>query len=179
MRGAGCHSMAEAGWRPVPGAPGYWASSDGHIWSTIGKTPLRLKASPIKKGYLQVGVRRDGRCKTQLVHRLILEAFKGPCPDGFEARHLDGDNTNNASSNLEWGTPEQNAKDKEQHGTKHRGSQVNGAKLTEAQVATIKRRVRAGEPQRRVAFSMGVSPATVCYLMKGRTWTHVAVGSTA
>jgi hypothetical protein len=46
---------------------------------------------------------RDGATTKQaLVHRLVLEAFVGPCPAGMEAKHRDGDYTNNTLSNLLW-----------------------------------------------------------------------------
>jgi len=47
----------------------------------------------------------------QLVHRLVLEAFVGPCPDGMEACHLDSDKTNNRVSNLRWDTHLENMRD--------------------------------------------------------------------
>ena len=59
----------------------------------------------------------DGRRRLYKVHRLVLEAFVGPCPEGQEARHLDGDRLNNALENLAWGTRSENAQDRTVHGT--------------------------------------------------------------
>lgn len=52
------------------------------------------------------------------VHRLVLEAFKGKCPDGMEGCHNDGNSLNNNLSNLRWDTHLNNMKDSEKHGTK-------------------------------------------------------------
>jgi len=43
------------------------------------------------------------------VDHLVLLAFVGPCPEGYECRHLDGDPANNHVDNLRWvpiGAPE-------------------------------------------------------------------------
>jgi hypothetical protein len=54
------------------------------------------------------GVRRQ-------VHRLVLEAFVGPCPDGMECCHEDGDSTNNRVDNLRWDTHEANVRERLEH----------------------------------------------------------------
>lgn len=51
------------------------------------------------------------------VHRLVLEAFVGPCPEGHEVCHNDGDPTNNHVSNLRYGTVSDNRYDSVRHGT--------------------------------------------------------------
>ncbi|MBX5165705.1 HNH endonuclease [Rhizobium sp. NZLR4b] len=42
------------------------------------------------------------------VHRLVLEAHRGPCPEGFEALHLNDTPTCNLLSNLIWNTKKVN-----------------------------------------------------------------------
>lgn len=51
------------------------------------------------------------------VHRLVLEAFTGPCPKGMESSHLDGDPSNNRSENLIWETHIDNNNRRKEHGT--------------------------------------------------------------
>lgn len=106
--------------RPIPGHPGYFAREDGRILSTRWG-PTRLLSSRKKKKraghwspYLEVRLRDR---KNLPVHRLVCSTFHGPCPDGMQCRHLDGDPHNNAASNLRWGTQEENTLDKYRHGT--------------------------------------------------------------
>jgi hypothetical protein len=108
---------------PVPGVVGYCAGTDGSIWSRwvqgrynrLADRWRRLVASPgHKKGYLTVKL-----CGlTRKVHEVILTTFVGPCPDGMECRHLDGNPANSALSNLAWGTHLENEADKLRHGTR-------------------------------------------------------------
>lgn len=56
------------------------------------------------RGYMVVSI--NG--KKYKVHRLVLEAFVGPCPEGFECDHSDRDRHNNALTNLRWCSPTDN-----------------------------------------------------------------------
>ncbi len=113
-------------YREIPGWPGYRVGNDGSVWTCWSKGPrprltdrwTQMKASVQKRrspgrAYHYLNLRRpEGkRYRTFRVHRLILEAFVGPCPDGMESRHLDLDPSNNRLGNLAWDTPEQNRDD--------------------------------------------------------------------
>lgn len=50
---------------------------------------------------------------------MVLNAFVGPPPPGFEGCHKDGDRANNALSNLYWGTRSDNQRDRVRHGRHH------------------------------------------------------------
>lgn len=50
------------------------------------------------------------------VHVLVLEAFVGPRPEGYDGCHNDGDPTNNHLSNLRWDTRSANSYDCVKHG---------------------------------------------------------------
>src|SRR6516164_5940708 len=79
---------------------------------------LRQRLNP--DGYWMVALYRDGR-KMRFIHTLLLETFVGRRQPGLECRHLDGDPQNSALHNLCWGTPLENAADKDRHGTQPHG----------------------------------------------------------
>lgn len=115
-------------YREIKGFPGYRVGSDGTMWfcwkwlwqrkRVIGTEWKPMKLSPGFKGYLRVNLvpPGGGTYKTFRVHRLVCEAFKGPCPEGMECRHLNGINTDNRAENLEWGTHGENMQDAVKHG---------------------------------------------------------------
>jgi hypothetical protein len=80
-----------------------------------------LKLQADRKGYLYIAMSREGEITRGYIHQLVCEAVNGPCPDEFEARHLNGENQDNSPSNLEWGTKSENMLDSVRHGT-HRNS---------------------------------------------------------
>jgi hypothetical protein len=103
-------------WRPVPGYPNYMASSAGRIVSHLGKRPYEMRGGFNQHGYRLVQLRNSDGKITRTVHRLIALAFFGDLPPGMQIRHLDGDHTNNAISNLRYGTASENILDEVSHG---------------------------------------------------------------
>ena len=112
-------------WRPAVGAEGFYEVSDlGRVRSVPHMTVKGLRGGRIlspcrvaKLGYLSVGLSVNGVVRYSSVHRLVAAAFHGPCPDGQEVRHLDGDPANNAAANLRYGTKSENRDDQRRHGT--------------------------------------------------------------
>lgn len=104
------------------------------------------------------------------MHRLVLEAFVGPRPRRMVARHLDGDQSNNAVGNLAWGTPSENATDRLDHGRTPRGEGNAKAKLTDDQVREIRSLLSQGELPGDVAKRYGVSRPTIIYIRDGKRW---------
>jgi hypothetical protein len=101
-------------WRPVPTVPDlYEVSSLGRV-RRIGRAARHgrahgggarigrvLKDQP-RDGYRAVQLWVEGKPINKLVHVLVTAAFIGPCPEGEEVNHKDGDKANNSASNLEY-----------------------------------------------------------------------------
>lgn len=166
--------------RPIPGFARYHASEDGTIWSYRHSHRYRhqpwitLKAQTQGGGYLRVSLREGGTTHVLYVHRLILLTFVGPCPEGMESCHNDGDRTNNRLSNLRYDTRSGNHADKKIHGTFLMGSRVRNAKLTEQGVAEARLRYREGGITiAQLAARYHVSNTVMQFALNKRTWKHV------
>jgi len=116
-------------WRPAPGYESHYAvSSLGRVKRTAKGRGTRcgiLKQCPYRNGHLFVVLSVGGKVKTVAVHRLVGEAFIGPLLPGLETRHMDGDPTNNAVSNLVYGTHLENVRDMRRHGTNHNANKTH------------------------------------------------------
>jgi hypothetical protein len=109
------------------------------------------------------------------VQCLVLEAFIGPRPDGYEARHLNGNGEDNHVSNLAWGTRKENYADQRRHGVAAIGSKHGSAKLTEASVREIRALHRILKwPVDRIAAAYGVSGNHLRKVISGIYWSHVS-----
>ena len=82
----------------------YFATRDGDIIGPKGKRKVQTNPD----GYLTINLWYNGRDNFQSVHRFIKEAFDGVSE--LEIDHKDGDKTNNALSNLEYVSHEENCK---------------------------------------------------------------------
>jgi hypothetical protein len=173
-------------YREVVGVPGWRVGNDGSVWSRRRSgTPnggflsdewRRLKPFPATRtGHMRLHLksRREGH-RGFFVHRIVLETFVGPCPDGMESCHRDGNPANNAVENLYWGTRAQNTLDKITHGRSGKGEQNPDAKLTESEVRSIRVEHSAGATIAGLARKHHVSESAIRFVVKRRRWTHVA-----
>jgi hypothetical protein len=173
-RDQGAHVMT---WRDVSGYEGrYRVDADGGVWSLLchggpRKVLKRLKHKADKRGRHFVNL-CDGRggVRRASVHRLVLEAFVGPCPDGMECCHYDDDQTNNNIDNLRWDTHGANVADRIRNGKFPSGERNSQAKFTEINVRTIRAELTRGVSQRELGRRFGVSPPTIADIAHRRTW---------
>jgi hypothetical protein len=107
--------------KAIPGFPNYFATEDGRIWSRPRPSTKGgfLKMPPDNNGYPLVTLHRDGKQYPTRVHVLVMLAFQGPCPEGLEVRHLDGNPANSGLRNLRYGTGSENTLDTIAHGRHH------------------------------------------------------------
>lgn len=161
-------------YRDVVGFPGYKVGSDGSVWSCrAGSRWKQLSPAPTASGHLIVNLRPGNN--PVYVHRLVLEAFIGPCPPGMECCHdPDRNPSNNALSNLRWGTRKANRDDSRRHGTLARGEKIGISVLTEDVVRAIRKDHASGEfTQRKIAERHGTSQMNVSNVVRRITWKHV------
>lgn len=165
-------------WRQAQGFKSYEISNDGRVRRAVDsqryKTGYELTPKPHRNGYRYFILNDDeGKPQTRLGHRLVLEAFVGPCPDGMEACHNNGDRTDNRIENLRWDTAKANQADRRKHGTDLRGEALPYAKLTAEKVREIRKRAEAGEKQTVLAKEFGVGDPQIHRIIKRERWAHV------
>ena len=77
----------------------------------------RILNGTVRDGYAAVKLRLNNSVsRTRLVHRLVAAAFLGPCPDGQEVLHGNGQRLDNRLENLRYGTRQENVMDTIRHG---------------------------------------------------------------
>lgn len=156
--------------KKIPSYPDYVISKEGRV-RRFGKQKL-LRTGINAYGYETVALRRGKRAKTRMVHRLVLETFTGPCPEGMQGCHNDGDRINNKLSNLRWDTAKGNHADKRIHGTQAEGELNYQAKFTAAEIASIRLAFR-NDPEfsaAKTAKKYGANRETIYRIINGRSY---------
>jgi hypothetical protein len=169
-------------WRAIPGTDGAYEVSDlgrvrswwydNHTSRRRRDEPLILKPGANASGYLHVNV-AGLKPKGRMIHRLVLEAFVGPAPNGHECAHGDGNPANNALANLRWATRHDNQMDRRVHGTMVVGAKHHMSKLDAEKVRELRMRRASGETLKSLGERFGVSAMAVWHAAKGTTWAHV------
>lgn len=175
-------------WKPIPGfGDHYEASSLGRIrvrartvikpHSRTGRPvayryPAKVlrPSKSTKQGHLSVTLAVDGTNYNQSVHRLVLLAFDGPCPEGMEGCHNNGIAWDNRIANLRWDTHAANNGDRKFHGTYLLGEDHKMAKLTEIQVREI---LASSLHYEEVAVRYGISRTQAHRICRGQAWKHL------
>lgn len=152
--------------RPIRGWDGCFITSDGRIFRN-GK---EKKLSISRVGYKVVSFSRNNKTHTFYLHRLLLDAFVGPCPDGCEALHGNGERLDNRIENLRWGTRAENVADAIRHGTATIGSKNKQAKLRQSDIGWIHDMKTLGFFSREIAPHFQVSATTINRVASGKTY---------
>jgi hypothetical protein len=86
-----------------------------------------------KYGHCSVHIGYDNKKVTVFVHKLVLLAFVGPCPEGMECCHNNGIASDNRIENLRWDTHFNNNADRKRHGNYKTGKDhhMYGKKISE------------------------------------------------
>jgi hypothetical protein len=168
------HPTAPVQYRDISEWFGYRVGDDGSAWSfKRGGQWRRLSTHIIKGGYHRATLLRGGKARHFLLHHLVLMAFVGPCPEGLEGCHEDGDPSHNWLGNLRWDTHVSNAVDQIRHGRTTRGTRSYTAKLTEADIPRIREMAAAGMTYRAIGDLYGVTSPTIHRIVVGKGWRHV------
>ena len=158
-------------WKPVHLAEysaAYFVSNLGRIKKLNGNQEKIIKPSINKYGYSEVGLWRDSKRKSALVHHLVLWAFIGNRPSpNHETRHLDNNRSNNIANNLMWGTKKENEKDKSIHYTSPIGERNGRSKLNQTNILEIR---ISSEKVKNIAAKYGVGVSAIYKIKNNMRW---------
>jgi hypothetical protein len=173
-------------WRMVGGTNWMKVSNDGRVMSCLRQKSLgRGKGSVtvvtdnwnVLKTTRHATGRRLVRIRGRrvFVHRLVLEAFVGPCPAGKDCLHWNDIPDDNRLENLRWGTHGENVADRTRNGGDTVGERHGMAKLTERDVIEIRKFLADGWFGWFVAKLFGVTTQMVYRIKLRHNWKQVAV----
>jgi hypothetical protein len=165
----------------------YEASSRGRVRITVDRQNIKagdvLNMHRGKSGYPQLALNPEGGARTgysERVHRVVAAAFHGPCPDGMQVNHKDGDITNNRPENLEYVSCLENIRHSiEVLGYTRKGELNPAAKLTEDEVIELRELAATkpdgtlGVPYRELGPMFGIAGAIAARIAKGEIWPDV------
>ncbi len=125
-----------------------------------------LKPHEVDGHYLVVQLWSDGKPRMRLIHLLVAAAFLGPCPDGKEVNHEDGDKHNNCAGNFEYVTHAENQLHAYRTG-------LRPTVLSVRQVLELRDRAATGERVRLLAAEFGISRSSAYAAIRGDTHKHL------
>lgn len=152
-----------------------------HNEHTLVKQPIKEKllrqTESTVQGYKTVGLCKNGKCSRVYVHALVAEAFIGERPsDKHHILHGSEGKTLNNASNLSYGLPVENAKDRYRDKTDARGENNPRSKYTESKIADIKNDLLTTR-QYLVAMKHNIPKSTIRSIKQGKRWNHVETTS--
>lgn len=170
-------------WRAVVGYEGFYEISDhGRIRSMTryvkgrhGAPRIRrsrlLRVSASNRRYPTITLGKFGVERTHLVHRLVAEAFIPRREGATMVNHKNGVKGDCRLENLEWVTPSDNNLHAYRTGLASAAGENNGqAKLTEAALVLVRRRIQDGLRDTVIAGEFGVHRRTIGDIRRGLTW---------
>lgn len=157
--------------------PNYAICEDGKIFNL--KKPIKIrKQSNSLNEYYQIKfktvadkypcvnlVDKDNKNRKMYVHRLLAMCFIKNKQQKPQVNHKNGNKSDYSLNNLEWVTAKQNVRHAFRHGLRGKGKV-----LSEEQVVEIKKRIKQGEPVRKIYRDFPVKIKIIYDIKFGRSW---------
>jgi hypothetical protein len=166
------HPPTEEEWKLSPEFCGTHISNMGKItigWWTAFNTIGYFNKSGIsngKKKHINIAINLNGIVKTELLHRLIYEVFKGPIPKGLIVRHINDDPHDNRLINLAIGSHKDNATDRIRNGKQFFGEKHPNAKYSNQQRGLFINLKNSGTSTVNAALQAGIKIYTAYQILR-------------
>lgn len=159
-------------WRTMVSDDRYEVSDQGRVRRK--DTDRIRQPSSTPSGYKVIVLSTPGgKHRGVYVHREVMRAFVGECPEGCEVSHLNGDNADNTLTNLIYESRVANIRRKQEHGTQTSGEAHHSSKLCAKNVRKIWFLAAHGLSQRQIAEFVPVSRTQVGRVLRKECWAEV------
>jgi len=160
-------------WRSIKNFPDYEVSNLGRVRSCKPhwRKPHIIVGSITNNGYHRITLYRHRKREYCSICHLVLEAFIGPRPKGYEANHKNGVKVNDELENLEWITSSENTK----HAYRLGLMVPPNAKLKKEDVLEIRRLAKQGIKQNVIAKRYKMSEGNISAIIHYKLWASLAV----
>lgn len=176
-------------WKSIRGYEGFYqVSSFGRIRSLPRVVPMsdgrtykvtgRLLKPAWNGRYFHVVLSSSGKEECFLIHRLVAEAFLGPCPKGMICCHGRNRAKDNRVQNLRWDSYSSNQLDRNLDGTgRGRKNRMTGRprkpprKINVEMARAIKRRLVSEVPTKEIAAEFDLSLGSISHIRSGYAWS--------
>ena len=174
-------------WKKVPSAPGYEVTKCGQVrmegtlvfnrGRMFHRKPKIIKNYEDSCGYLFVnlfpkGMRSSSGNKIRFkkfVHRVVMEAFVGPCPDDMTVDHIDRNRQNNCLENLRYA--DITTQNRNRDLSSIAGENSRFSKLTCEQVKEIRKRKETEKiTNKKLGEDYSVSSTTIKRIVSFESW---------
>lgn len=162
-------------WKDVVGYSGLYSVSDQGRVKSHWYSNTRILVQSIAGGkYRKLTLSKDGTYKSFTVHILVMSAFKGERPEGYDISHKDGCGSNNNLCNLEYTTHKDNINKKHEHGTMAKGETNGMSSLTEIKVCAMRLLYSTGRYTfTEIGKMFNIHKGTANRAITGQSWSHV------
>lgn len=161
-------------WKIIKKYPNYQVSNYGEVINIKSGKKRKLQNGP--GGYLILVLYKDGKPGSVYIHRLVAEAFLGPCPKDKEVNHKDGNKINPYVKNLEYVTRKENVKHSYKIGLQEgkKGEKNVRSKLKNKDInKIIKMHNTKKYYQWEIAKIFGVHQVQISRIINGKTWNKI------
>lgn len=134
---------------------------------------MKILRPSIVTGYHQLHLQERRKKQQVKVYTLVLCAFVGPRPHGYQCNHKNGVKTDNRLANLEWVTPRQNSRHAVDVLGRLRGEQSPVAKISEGIAIAIRNHISNGELYHNIARRYRIPRGIVAKIATGESWKYL------
>ena len=149
----------------------YSITNRGVVFSHLVGRELKVQRGT---RYKYVRLTKEGKGRTEMIHRLIAKTFipnplSKPC-----VNHIDGDKSNNLTSNLEWCTSKENIQHAMDTGlSNNRGSNNRMAYFKDTDVLFIRYWYEKGSRICELVKLFNSTHSCISDIVKRRSWSYI------